>query len=156
MYVCIYKISIVRVAKTQAPSRRHLWENYKMKFKADFHTNPLHWLSQSMFVTLKWSVRQNKPDWIDQAIPTDHCNRSVDLSRLQLMIQWTLRDKDYLYTKDTDWSPEYFLPIHLEPPKEDNLLTKDKKGSHKVSSTHRFHCLQSPKLIADPIIAGDQ
>ena len=36
----------------------------------------------------------------------------------------------------------YFLPIvaiHFKPPKEDNLLTKDKRGHPKVSFIRRFH-----------------
>ena len=39
---------------------------------------------------------------------------------------------------------EYFLsifPMYFEPPKEDNLLTKDKRGCPKVSFIRRFHCI---------------
>ena len=63
----------------------------------------------------------------------------------------TLKYKDSFSTKDTARGPEKVLPpIALintlstcqrgQPPKEDNLLTKDTKGSLGVSFIQRFRC----------------
>ena len=56
----------------------------------------------------------------------------------------TLRDKDSISTKDTALGPKKYclpiVPIHFYPPKENNLLTVDKRGCLEMSLIQKFHC----------------
>jgi hypothetical protein len=54
---------------------------------------------------------------------------------------WTLQNMDNFSTKDTAWGPKYVLPItlkHFEPPKKDNLNTRDRRDCPQVSFVWRL------------------